>query len=184
MSEASENGLGRMRYLLWGVLALPLIAPLVAMQMGDSVQWTAFDFIVAALLLGGTGLGIELFLRRSHSTAYRFGALIGVGGLLFLVWANLAVGIVGSENDPFNLFYFLALPIVALGAAFSRLKAKGMARTMAIVAALCVLMALAGLVTGKHLQPGESLAELIGVNALFAGLFTGSALLFERATRR
>lgn len=48
-----------------------LIIPLIAMQFTSEVNWTLFDFIVAAVLLLGTGLTIELVLRKIKDINYR-----------------------------------------------------------------------------------------------------------------
>ena len=73
--------------------AILLLIPLIAMQFSDEVNWTLFDFVIAALLLSGTGLLCELVLRKINELKYRI-AICGVllTALLF-VWAELAVGI-------------------------------------------------------------------------------------------
>jgi hypothetical protein len=77
-------------------VALLLFVPFVAMQFTDEVNWTLIDFIVAGILLLGTSLTIEFVLRKVNKTGYRI-ALCGALLLaLFLVWAELAVGLFGS----------------------------------------------------------------------------------------
>jgi asparagine N-glycosylation enzyme membrane subunit Stt3 len=74
-----------------------LSIPLIAMLSGaDGVQWGLFDFIIAAILLFGTGLACELVLRKLKRTSYRaiVCAVVLLG--LALIWAELAVGIFGS----------------------------------------------------------------------------------------
>lgn len=73
-----------------------LMVPLVAMQFTSEVGWDAFDFIVAGVLLFGTGLAIELALRIVTGFWTRVAAVLGLLFILFLVWAELAVGIFGS----------------------------------------------------------------------------------------
>ncbi len=76
--------------------ALILLIPLVAMQFTNEVKWTLFDFVVAGTLLFGTGLMIELVLRKVKQTRHRIllcGAIILA---LLLVWVELAVGIFGT----------------------------------------------------------------------------------------
>ena len=41
-----------------------LLIPLIAMQFTDEVNWNLPDFIVAGVLLLGTGLACELVLRK------------------------------------------------------------------------------------------------------------------------
>ena len=73
-----------------------LLVPLVAMQLTREVNWTVSDFLVAGVLLMGTGLLFDLAARKVRTRKAR---LVTIGaivlGFLF-VWAELAVGIVGS----------------------------------------------------------------------------------------
>ena len=183
MNMSSEPSTNRWRFLLWGILALPLLAATTAYVIDPGFGWSGFDFMLATLLLGGTGLVLDLLLLSRTNRDYRLASVIGFGGLLFLIWSNLAVGIVGSENDPFNQFYFLCLPIIAFGAVLARLKAGGMAKVMAIAATICGALMVAALVLGKHLQPMDSVAEVLIVNMLFVTLFGASAWLYRSAAR-
>ncbi|HEY1114294.1 MAG TPA: hypothetical protein VGE66_12065 [Chitinophagaceae bacterium] len=77
-------------------VAFLLLIPFVAMQFNSGVNWSSFDFIVAGVLLLGTGLLCELVLRLVKKPSQR---LLIVGFILlalFLVWAELAVGIFGT----------------------------------------------------------------------------------------
>ena len=76
--------------------SLVLLIPLVAMQFTSEVQWTASDFVVAGFLLFGTGLLVEMVLRKTKKGTRRILAVLGVLFLLLLVWLELAVGIFGS----------------------------------------------------------------------------------------
>jgi hypothetical protein len=70
-----------------------LLVPMVAMQFTDEVNWTISDFIVAGLLLFGTGLAYELSTRNVKNIWKR----IAIGAALFLalifIWAELSVGV-------------------------------------------------------------------------------------------
>jgi hypothetical protein len=74
-----------------------LLILLVAMRFTEEVNWTAFDFVVAAVLLGLTGTAYVFFARMTRQRKWR----LAVGAILFLalllVWAELAVGIFGSR---------------------------------------------------------------------------------------
>lgn len=85
----------RLSRILLGVGGLLLI-PLVAMQFTNEVNWDIFDFIVASVLLGGTGLIIEFVLRNVNSVKHKVVYCLIVLAVLFLVWAELAVGIFGT----------------------------------------------------------------------------------------
>lgn len=73
-----------------------LLVPLIAMQFTTEVDWDETDFIIAGILLLGTGLLIELVLRKVKSTMNRVIVCAVILLVLFLVWAELAVGIFGT----------------------------------------------------------------------------------------
>lgn len=73
-----------------------LLLPLIAMQFTAEVDWNLFDFLVAGFLLYGTGLIIELVLRKVKDNQKRLILCAAILGVLFLVWAELAVGIFGT----------------------------------------------------------------------------------------
>ena len=86
----------RRLYIILMVAATLVLIPLIAMQFTNEVDWKPFDFIVAAVLLLGTGLSCELVLRKVKGNRMRI-LFCGVALLvLLLIWAELAVGIFGS----------------------------------------------------------------------------------------
>ena len=84
--------------LLWilGGIALLLVLPYIAMQFTSEVQWTGTDFLIMGFLLLGVGLMVEIILRKVSRPVQRGALLIGVVLLFLLVWAELAVGIIGT----------------------------------------------------------------------------------------
>jgi hypothetical protein len=78
------------------VTALLLMVPLVAMQFTNEVVWTFSDFVVAGILIAGTGLLYVLAAMKLRTTQQRAiaGAVLAV--LFLLTWIELAVGIFGS----------------------------------------------------------------------------------------
>ncbi|MDX1679015.1 hypothetical protein [Arsukibacterium sp.] len=120
----------------WGLIIGLLLLPLIAMQFTAEVNWTGFDFVAAAVLLGGTGLLIELGCHYSRSGAGRVGWALVVLTSLLLIWMNLAVGIIGSEDNPANMLYFGVLASVVIGAPAVRFRAKGMSYVLYLTAAL------------------------------------------------
>jgi hypothetical protein len=83
----------RWRIGFWGLAGLALVIPLLAMQVTDSVIWGLGDFAMAALLLGGAGLALELVTRRLANPAQRWLAAGAVLLAMLAIWAELAVGI-------------------------------------------------------------------------------------------
>ena len=82
--------------------AFILLVPLVAMQISDEVAWGVADFVLAGALLGGTGLLLELAVRKPGNIAYRAGATaIGLAAIVF-----------GEADDAPGLVLFGGLLIV------------------------------------------------------------------------
>lgn len=63
---------------------------------GQGLNWKPLDFLIAGLLLFSTGLSVELVLRSVKSFKKRLLICAIILLVLFLVWAELAVGIFGS----------------------------------------------------------------------------------------
>lgn len=73
-----------------------LLIPYFAMKFTNEVRWTAIDFVTAGILLLGTGLAIEFVLRKVRVTAYRVAICAAILFALFIIWAELAVGLIGT----------------------------------------------------------------------------------------
>ncbi len=79
------------------VVAVLLLIPYVAMKVTGEVKWGVFDFIIAGVLLLGTGLACEAVLRLVTTMKYRILLCAALLVGLFLVWAELAVGLFGTR---------------------------------------------------------------------------------------
>jgi hypothetical protein len=93
--KAKRNTPQRLLIIISIVLLL-LSVPLIAIQFTDEVNWNTFDFMVAGILLMGTGLAVELVLRTICSNQKRILLCGCILFVLFLIWAELAVGILGT----------------------------------------------------------------------------------------
>jgi hypothetical protein len=158
-----------------------LLIPLVAMQFTSEVAWTLSDFVFAGVLLFGAGLTYELVARKGDTVTYRLAAGVAVATGLLLIWVDLAVGIIGDEENPDILMYIGVLAVGIVGAIIARFRPHGMARALFVTAFAQMLVAVIALIVGMHHYPGSSASEILGVNGFFAALFTLSALLFQRA---
>ncbi|CAH0143827.1 hypothetical protein SRABI27_00356 [Pedobacter sp. Bi27] len=88
---------GKLRIIIiLSVIASILAIPLIAMQFTNEVQWDLRDFVAAGILLLSTGLAIELVIRNMKTGTSRTIVLIVILIALFLIWAEMAVGIFGS----------------------------------------------------------------------------------------
>ncbi|GGE25607.1 hypothetical protein [Psychroflexus planctonicus] len=79
--------------LLVGVL---LLIPLIGMQVSDEVNWSEFNFLVAAVLLLVFGSVVLLVVNKIKTKKTRTLFVVGILFLLFLIWAELAVGVFGT----------------------------------------------------------------------------------------
>ena len=163
--------------------AFILLLPLLAMQFTDELVWDLADFAVAGALLVGTGLMYELAARKAGNIAYRAAVGVALAAALLLVWINLAVGIIGNEDNPANLMYIGVLAVGIIGAIIARFQPHGMARALFATALAQALVVVIALIAGKQHSPISSVAEIVGVNGIFIALFLGSAWLFRYSAR-
>jgi hypothetical protein len=187
MAGNMENG-GRRRGSLWRtvpwvIAAFLLLLPLVAMQFTDEVVWDETDFaVIAAMLFGACG-AFELAARTTANTAYRAAVGVALVAAFLLIWINLAVGIIGSEDNPANLMYGGVLAVAIIGAVIARFQPDGMARAMVATALAQVLVAVLALIAGMG-YPASPPLEILGVTAMLAALWLLSAWLFRKAARQ
>lgn len=170
------------RKAMWGTAGLLLLLPAVAMQFTREVDWSPSDFVVMGCLLAAACGAVDVGMRLSGHLAYRAGFAAAVGGGCLLVWVNLAVGLIGSEDNPINLLYFAVLLTGAVGAVLARFRAAGLARTLLAMAAVQVAIAVfAGLsgASGEATPP----MQLVGVTLFFLGPWLLASALFHVAAR-
>ncbi|MBB5209655.1 hypothetical protein [Chiayiivirga flava] len=171
----TTDGWRRWRFAMWAGAAALLVLPLIAMRFTREVDWDGVDFLVAGGLLAAACGAVELGLSLSRDLRYRAATGVGVLAGLLLVWANLAVGVIGDGASAVNLAVF-AVPLVAfVGACVARFRARGMAIAMGVTAiAQAVFLPLAA-------GAGDAAAMVpIGVIVV---LWLASAALFLAAAR-
>ena len=119
--------------------------------------------------------------------AYRAAVGVALATALILVWMNLAVGLIGSEDNPANLLYVGVLAVGFIGAIIARFRPHGMAHAMFATAIAQVLVPVIALIIWKpqvtSVEAFLGMLGVFGVNAFFVMLFVGSALLFRYAAR-
>ena len=167
-------------YLMSGTAAI-LMVPFIAMQFTSEVMWTLSDFIFAGTLILGTGFAYLFVTRKSHTIAYKVAVGFALGTGFLLIWSNLAVGVIGSEDNPINLFYFGVIAIGVIGAVTARFKTEGMVITLFLAAFLQAMIAAVAIIGGHYESPASSVIEILAVNGFFVTLWIISALLFRYA---
>ena len=78
------------------IVGLLLLIPLIAMQLTNEVNWLFFDFIIMGGMLTITGLLIGIILKKVNNSKNRLILIVTVVMMLFLIWAELAVGLFGT----------------------------------------------------------------------------------------
>lgn len=157
-----------------GLLSIPWLA---------RWPWTASDFIVAGAMFAIVGGSFELAVRASGSLSYRLGAAVALATAFLLVWINLAVGIIGSEDNPLNLLFFGVIALGLAGSLAARFRAAGMALAMTIAAAMQALIGLAVFVLGLAATEPPGPVGLLALIEVFALPWLVSAWFFRSAAR-
>ena len=183
-TKGKRGGLSRHRWRIagWGVAAVLLLLPAVAMQFTTEVNWSGSDFAVFGGLLLTAGLGLELAVRLSPGLYYRSAAALALAATFLLVWINLAVGIVGPPDHPANLSFAGVLVVGFVGTLVTRCRSAAMARvlvTMALAQGVAAVIALVWSVRDS----GSLHPEVLGLNGIFVVLWIVSALLFREDAR-
>ncbi|HYH94464.1 hypothetical protein [Hyalangium sp.] len=150
-----------------------LLLPLFAMQVTDEVDWDVADFALFGAMLVGAGGTFELAARMTGNNAYRAAVGVALAAAFILVWMNLAVGIIGNEENPANLMYGCVLAVGILGAVIARFQPHGMARALVATALAQALVAVIALVAG--------LGYTFVLTGFFVALWLISAWLFRKA---
>ena len=162
---------------------LILMVPFVAMQVSNEVDWSLTDFSIMGVLIFSTGLSFVLVIRYATNIVYRIAMIVAFGSTFFMIWANLAVGLIGSGPHLGNLMYMGVVAVVIICSLRSRFTANGMERAMYATAIALVLVAVIALLSNMSSYPGSSVNEIIAVNGFFATLFAVSGSLFRFASQ-
>ena len=94
-------------------IASILLAPLIAMQFSTEVQWTAGDFIIAAILLSSFALLIEFLIRKKQQGKRRT-VLILLAILTLLPLGRNGCRLIIKKALPGPLLLFIALSAYVL----------------------------------------------------------------------
>lgn len=114
----------------WGGAGALLITPLIAMQFSEEVKWDETDFLVAAIIFAVVGGLVELTVRLTANWLSRVAAFFAILAGFMVIWSNLAVGMIGNEDNPINLLFGAVLAIAVLGACLSRIHRKVLSHAM------------------------------------------------------
>lgn len=142
------NKVNKVKVAVWSLAGALLLAPLVAMQFDTGVNWTLGDFVVFGAMLALALGAYEVGTRMSPNRSYRAGVGVAVAAGFLMVWANLAVGIIGDGDNLANVAFFGVLLVGMMGALLAWFRPAGMARALYATAiangALSVVCLVAG----------------------------------------
>lgn len=167
-------------------ITLALLAiPFVAMQFSDEVAWTPSDFVFAGVMIAGTGLTFEFVVASVRTSTYRLATAAALGTTFLLIWVNMAVGLIGSEDNPANALYLAVLIVFAVGSVASRLRARAMSRAMFATAAVQIAIPFVAMAIWRpEIAGGQAmldLVRLIFLNAFFGLSYVGAGALYRAA---
>ena len=172
----SNSGWRWLRYVAWGGAAGLILLPLIAMQFapGSGVDWGIGDFVFAILMIGGTGLVLEVVVRSTRNWTARGAAALALATGFLLIWSNLAVGYIGSEDNPYNMVFFLVVAIALVGSFLARFRVAGMAWAMTAAG-------VAHVIAGAIGYPQDPITGPITM--VFTGMWLTAAGLFRFSAR-
>lgn len=172
--EAKKSGASLWRIIGWGGLGCLLLLPAVAMQFTDEVNWDETDFIVAGLVFSIVGGLVELAVRLSSNWFYRIGAFFGIFSGFVVVWSNLAIGMIGNENNPINLLFIAVLLIALGGAILGRFRNTALVWAMLLAGLAQAAIGIGFGVLGTDIRGGIFTLILSSLWLLSAALFHAS----------
>ncbi len=119
----------------------------------------------------------------SHTMAYRLGFGAAISAAVLLLSMIAMIGVLAERGAAVDRIYYCVLGFGVIAALVVQLEARGMAYAMLATAAAQMLVIPSALASGLHRGAGNSLAEIIGVNGVFAVAFVAAAALFFYAAR-
>ncbi len=115
-------------------------------------------------------------------TTYRAALAVAIGSTLLLLWMIGALGVIGAGGRH-DLLYVGVAAVAAVGMAVARLRPRGTAMAMAATVVALGVVAVVALIAGLQDTAGASVAEILGITAMFMTLFGLAGWLFHRSVQ-
>ena len=117
----------------------------------------------------------------TRGSTYRVGIGLSLLATLLLVWLAMGVGILGADGDRANMMYVAVVAVGIIGVIAARLQPIGMSRTLVAMAIAQTVVTVIALLAGVQNSGVSPVAEIVGLNAFFIGMFLVAARLFASA---
>ena len=117
------------------------------------------------------------------SNAYRAAAGVALAAAFLLMFFNVAVGVIGPEDDDANVLGFAVLAVGVIGVMTARFQPAGMARALFVTALAHVLVAVIALSAGFGDTMPDWQRKIVVLSGFFIALWLLSAWLFRKAAR-
>lgn len=173
MSTAQRNGGRGLRLRLLAEAGALMLLPVLGLRLVGRLDPDPGAFVFLAILFTGMAITVEVAARVPRRAAYAAGAGLAVATSLLLLWINLSVGVIGSEDDPANLIYVPVIVTGIVGALLAHFRPAGMASAMTATAVTQTLVFALALIGG--------LGFTGPITVFFDALWLTSAWLFRRA---
>lgn len=171
--QLSQMGKTVLRVALGALAAL--MVPLVASRVVEGWNWPAGAFVRVYVLFFLTGMVFALVSRRLDVWSYKAGVGVALAAGFALGWSNMVH--VADTGNLANLWYYSVLVVGAAGALLARLRARGLAFTLFVMA---TLLAVISVLVPSGAPPEVARRMAIG-HGVYVELFIAAGYLFHRA---
>ena len=116
------------------------------------------------------------------TTSYGLGIAVALGSVLLLLFGVGALGVIGSGGEADKVY--LAVPaVLVLGSLVARLRVPAMSLALLATALTQVLAPIVAFALRLEGTEDASLVDVLGLTAMFSGLFLVSAWFFRRSAQ-
>jgi hypothetical protein len=159
-----------------------MLLPIAVQLTQGHFGWSIGDFVgVAIILVFGSAI-FDLAARRAPNFAYLTGAAAALAATFGLFVVNGAVGLVGSEDEAHNIFFFAVLLVAIFGSIIAGGRPEPMAKVMLAAAGTHIAVSTVLLIDADGVSDGDPQVEVVGLG-IFAILWLASAWLFRSASK-
>lgn len=144
-------------------------------QLANTAEFLVLAIVAVTLVF--------LTTRIRQNITYRSALGVAFAAAFILVWINLAVGIIGEPDNPFNLMYVGVLAVGIIGSIIARFRPHGMAHALFVTALAHALVVGIVLIASLGVPGRPGLGVILILNGFFIAMWVGSAWLFRKAAR-